>query len=405
MIFDVAIIGSGPANLFAAMELLYQYPESNLKVLVLERARRLNDSRNVANGWFGGSARSTVSMFIDPGFGGEVEDESTIALFIDRLKTYSGGAKLKVSRPKLLKRTLKRLSGVGILAQQPTTVPFSEDKMIRLGDFIYQWLKQHGTVFHKIDISSIHKLSSHHFEIETNNGTFQTKRCFLGAGRGGPEWLRTIDHNLELTSTESEYDLGVRLEFPSQSLHECISKTPYFRFKFGDFRTTVPSVQGSVETEEVGVVKVSNGRTTNSSKNYLANLALFRKFESENPERELYRLVEIVNVLCDGQLLREPVSRFLTGKSVLSPIKEFDSIREGVAKLVNAFPKLGTRCSLYAPEARLNVKRYNLSPGWESSDTEGLYIVGDQSGKTKSFVQAACSGLQAAHDILEKEGY
>ena len=125
--------------------------------------------------------------------------------------------------------------------------------------------------------------------------------------------------------------------------------------------------------------------------------------ESETTaERELYRLVEIVNVLCDGQLLREPVSKLLTGKSIVSPIKEFEHIREGVAKLVSVFPKMGKRCTLYAPEARLNVKRYNLSPGWESTDTAGLYIVGDQSGRTKSFVQAACSGIQAAHDILEE---
>jgi hypothetical protein len=391
------------------MELLNK-PNYYPKVLVLERARRLNDSRNVANGWFGGSARSTVSMFIDPNFGGEIDDDETLAGFIDRLKTYSGGGgatKLKISKPKLLKRTLKRLNGLGILTQQPTTISFSEDKMIKLGDFIYNWLKTHATVFHKIDVSSIHKTGLDYFDIETNNGNFRARKLCLGIGRGGTAWLDSIDHNLELKGEQSYFDLGIRLEFPIQSLQECISKTPYFRFKWGsDFRTTIPSVQGSVETEEVGPlnIKVSNGRTTNGSKNYLANLGIIKRFESDSPEQELYRLVEIVNVLCDGQLLREPISKLLTQKSIISPIKEFESIREGVAKFVTAFPKLATRCSLYAPEARLNVTRYNLSGGWESYDTEGLYIIGDYSGRTKSFVQAASSGLQAAWDIINKEG-
>lgn len=398
MIYDVVILGSGPASLFAAMELV---DRSDLKILILEKARRLNDSRNVSLGWFGGSARASVNMFLKPGFGGEIEDPEIIDLFVSRLGDYSN-SRFKISRPKLLKRTLKRLSGAGIIVQEPPTIHFTEDKMIKMGDLFYRHLKQKATVIHKIKTYSVHKADGL-FHIETNNGLFQSKKCIMGLGRSGAQWLKDIETNLDPSFEKTHFELGLRIEFPVHSLEECLSKTHFFRFKYGDYKTTVPTVNGAVETVELGNLKVSNGRTINSHRSYYANIALLKKFYSNDPEEQLLRLVEMANVLCDGQLLREPISKILTGKSIVSPIKEYDSMREGLSKLLSVFPSLKKKCAVYAPEARLNSLKYNLSPEWET-DVNGLYIIGDMSGRTKSFVQAACSGMLAAEHILEKEG-
>jgi thioredoxin reductase len=193
MIYDVVILGSGPASLFGAMELVNR---TDLKVLILEKARRLNDSRNVSLGWFGGSSRASVDLFLKPGFGGEIKDQDTIDMFLSRLDEYST-IKIRPSKPKLLKRTLKKLSAAGIVVQEPPTIHLTEDKMIRLGDYFYKHLKQHATVIHKIEISSIHKADGV-FNIETNDGLFRAKKCIMGLGRVGPRWLKTIDTNLEL---------------------------------------------------------------------------------------------------------------------------------------------------------------------------------------------------------------
>lgn len=50
MIYDVAIIGSGPSGIFAALELVQN---SGLSVLLIEKVKRIHDTRNVSNGWFG----------------------------------------------------------------------------------------------------------------------------------------------------------------------------------------------------------------------------------------------------------------------------------------------------------------------------------------------------------------
>jgi len=397
-IYDVILIGSGPANLFAAMELLKQ--DSSLSILLLERARRLNDSRNIANGWFGGSARAMTNMFLETNFGGNVADENSINLFVSRIKEYTNVENLKISKPKILKKTVKRLESAGIRLDEPTTLSLSEDRMIKLGDFLYKSLKDSATVLHKMTIKGVFKVNDH-FEIHTNDGTYKGLNVLMGAGRAGAKWLNEINHNLELESTDSSFDLGIRLEFQTKALQELFSKTPYFRFKFGEFKTTVPTIQGNVETVELSHVKTSNGRSISSQKNYNANMGLLKTFQSKTASKDAYRLVEIVNVISDQQLMKESVSKFLSGTSSISPIPEYQSLIPGVRELARHFPMLAQKGSFYAPEARLNTVKYKLTKDMET-EMNGLYIVGDMSGHTKSFVQAACSGINAARHIQGK---
>lgn len=396
MIYDIILIGSGPANLFAAMEIAQN---TDQKILILEKARRLNDSRNVSLGWLGASSRSAATLFMEPGFGGEIDDADVFAAFHQRLKEYTDG-KVKILKPKLLRRTVKHITDAGIDVFEPATIQMTEDRTIKLGDFLYQSLKRCATVLHKIEINSIVKTNDA-FHINTNDGEYVGKRVILGMGRGGPRWLKSITNNLDLEFEQDSFDFGIRLEFPYKSMEECLSKSSHFSFKFGDYKTTAPVVNGTVETEEIGEVRISNGRIINSHKSVNTNIGILKRFQSNNAEEDLYRLVEIVNVLCDGQLLREPVNKLLTSTSVASPVPEFDSLKDGVQKLVDVFPSLQTRCAVYAPEARLNTNRYKLSQSWQSG-IEGLYIIGDMSGRTRSFVQAACSGLLAAKHIIER---
>jgi len=394
--YDVAIIGSGPASLFAAMELVNR---SDLKVIILEKARRLNDSRNVSLGWLGGSARASIHMFTDPNFGGEIATEELIDQYLERLQVYGTG-NLKVAKKRLLKRSLKRVEDSIMEIDEPDTIIYSEDRMIKLGDFLYSQLREHATVMHKLNISKILK-TKEGFEINTDDEIFKAKKCIIGIGRGGGDWLLNKNKNLNLSFTQDTFDLGVRLEFPSFIMKEFADKAQNFRFRFGDFRTTLPVFMGTVETEEIGKIRCANGRAWNSNKSPMVNIGLLKKFKTKRPLKDVYRLSEIVNVLSDGQLLREPLGRVLKNETMISNLSEFQEIIEGIGQFITLFPGIKKRCTVYAPEVRLNPIRFNLSPFMES-DINNLYIVGDMSGWTNSFVQAACSGLLAANGILDE---
>lgn len=394
-VYDVAIIGTGPASIFAALELI---AKSKLDVVVLEKAKRLNDSRNVSMGWLGGSARSSVRLFLDNKFGGEVATKRLVNKFTKHLEIH-GPSKLKTSKKKVLKRTEKQASDFDIEIDQPETAIYTEDKMIKLGDQLYSHLRSNATVTHKLDILSIKKEDGL-FKVETPEKTYVARSLIMGMGRNGAKHIST-NYDLDLEPEGKTFDLGVRVEMPTFLLRELAEKTANFRFRFGDFRTTVPNFSGTVETEELDHIKISNGRGWGSKKSHMANFALLKKFTSESPLNDVYRLTEIINVLSDGQLFRDSLSRVLSNQTVLSQLPEYVEIVKGLDQFFMAFPTLKKRCFVYAPEARLNAVKFNTTKNMETN-IEGLYVVGDMSGKTRSFVQAACSGLAAAENILKQ---
>jgi hypothetical protein len=396
MIYDVIIIGAGAAGIFAAMELVNH---SKLNILLLEKARRLNDTRNTGLGWFGGSARSNVHMFVEPGFGGNVAQQRTIDMFVRRLNKY-GGSKIKLSQSKIPKKIIKTASDKGFIIEEPMVISYSEDKMIKLGNNLYSELKDKATVFHKVDILSIKKEGGY-FSVVTAEQTFKSRACILSMGRSGAQWLINGENFVKPTYTQSKYDFGIKLEFPSQALKSYISRNPYFRFKFDDFRTSVPSFHGSIEIEEVNNVKIANTRNLKGSKSNIASMSLLKTFESKNAIADVYRLCEITNLLTnETQLLREPLSRWISDTSILSSLPEFAPLKSGLTKLLDLIPELKNRLVIYGPEARLNAVEFKLNKNMES-DINKLYIIGDMSGKTHSFVQAACSGIVAAQSLIK----
>lgn len=394
--YDVIAVGSGPAVLFS---LLHLTKKTKLKILLLEKARRLNDSRNVSNGWFGGSARALVNMFVEPGFGGPIVDPALFAEFTDIL-TEHNVAPIKPNKVKVSKETLDLLESKNIQIDRPKCITVSEDKMIKFGDALYRNLKENATVIHKTDIFTIEKSREYGFKIESNNGVFFGEHLLLGLGRSGSMWLNNkAKTNFSLESCQSEFRLGIRLEFSLQAMQPLFEKNQYlFRLKYDDFKTTVPTLNGTVETEESGFLKISNGRKIHSNRVPLVNVGILKTFTSNTAHADLCRLVEMVNVLNDGQLFRDSISRFIAGESSIDPIKEYSMLRKGVERFLDVFSGIRDRGCVYGPEARLNAIRYKLSDSWET-EIPNLYIVGDMSGVTCSFVQAALSGLLAAKNI------
>ena len=65
------------------------------------------------------------------------------------------------------------------------------------------------------------------------------------------------------------------------------------------------------------------------------------------------RLVRIMNVLGDGKLIRERVSVFVSGKSVLNLMPELNELRDILMNLNTLVPHFQDIAWLCAPEAKL----------------------------------------------------
>jgi uncharacterized FAD-dependent dehydrogenase len=396
MTYDVVIVGAGCAGLLAAVELA---KKSKLSVLLIEQVKRIHDSRNISNGWFGGSAKSDVKIFDEPNFGGSVHTPRLFKAFTEHLTENMNGS-LRSVKSKLGKRELDSIQNLGFEVFEPSTYVLSADKMIQIEGSMQKSLQSRITIKTNCRIEKIDKVRGG-FNLHTSdNTTYFTKNCILALGRGGANWATHALQSLKVESDSDSYELGVRLEFPERLISKFNSTN--FRVKFGDYRTSLMSVRGTIEMENVDELKTSNTRIVSGKPTHNVSFSLLKTFKSKTPLQDVVRLVKIANVLADEQLLREPVSKWLSNTGILSPVPEYASMREGLEKLFELMPLAKKRAVVYAPEARLNTIKFRLSKDMETN-IGGLYVVGDMSGHTSSFAQAGCSGLAAAKHIIKED--
>lgn len=346
-----------------------------------------------------GSAKSDLKLFVEPGYGGEIQDTQLINRMLEHFQMHVKG-QLKLSKDKLNIRFLQRLEKMGVATDEPELVVIASEKFSRAEKSIQDYIANHITLQTNCVLEEIKK-EHRVFNLKTSKRDFKARKCIMALGRGGAHWLANTASKLKLEYDTDGFDLGVRLEFPHHSLRQLTAKSSSFRLRFGDYRTSAFSTRGTVEMEDVFNIKTSNGRSMSNKQTLYSSVALLKHFKSDDPLKDLERLVKMANILADDQLIKEPVNKILNDRSVLSPIPEYASLKEGILKLLEIFPEIRNKCQIYVPEARLNVLKFNLSNEMETS-VSGLYLVGDMSGRTKSFAQAACSGMLAAGHIIKE---
>jgi hypothetical protein len=400
IIYDVVIIGGGAAGVMAAIELA---SSTDLTIALLEKARRLNDARNIGYCWLGASARSSARLFKDPAVGGSGFSVPEWQQFADHMKHYYGSA-LKFKKPKLAKKVIKAATDAGFTVSGREVCTLSEEQFIRCADRMHMVLRRNINIIHKCDIERIEKLPAsgqtpEHFLIRTDDFSYRAKKVILSTGRSSQKWWEDLPKNFSTEFKADIYDIGLRLEMPTYHVDNALSKDFEHKLAWGEWETSMPIRKMNVETEEVGELKIANSRQCRNGKKAYTSFAISRTQWSDNPAADQRRLVALSNVLSDFQLLREPVSKLLSGESVLSPIPEYAAFAAAIRDLSKVIPQITARAMVFGPEARLNVRRYSITPSGETT-TSGFYMMGDVSGHQRSFVQAAISGLRVANGII-----
>jgi uncharacterized FAD-dependent dehydrogenase len=400
IIYDVIIIGGGAAGVLAAIELA---SSTNLTIAVLEKAKRLNDARNIGYCWLGASARSSARLFRDPSFGGSGFSDAEWSQFSDHMRHYYGSA-LKFKSLKLAKKINKAASDAGFAISGHDTCVLSEEQFIRCADRMHMVLKRNINIIHKCDLEGIEKVAKagavpEHFLIKTDDFSYKAKKVILSTGRSSQQWWEDLPKNFVPEFVADRFNIGLRIEMPAFHLDSALSKDFEHKVHWGEWEMSIPIRKMNVETEEVGDLKISNSRQCHNGKKTYTSFSISKEISSSQPAVDQQRLVALSNVLSDFQLVREPVSKILSGQSMLSPIPEYASFASAIRELSKLIPQITNRAMVFGPEASLNVRRYSLSATGETT-TSGFYMMGDVSGHQRSFVQAAISGLRVANGIV-----
>ncbi|MFX0115383.1 MAG: NAD(P)/FAD-dependent oxidoreductase [Candidatus Hodarchaeota archaeon] len=463
-VFDVLIVGGGPAGIFTAMELIKQ---SDLKIAILEKGKPLDKRHcpatatghcqkcnpcSMLNGWGGSGAFSDGKLTLTwRDVGGWLheyitKDLDSLIQEVDQTFLEFGVPENRLFNPSKDPRIVRfkrqaLLSGVELIPYKIRHI--GSDKTSEVLQKMYDWLVERGVqILFRQTVS----------EILTNNGkvtgvkvagppqkTYSAQKVILAVGRQGAKWLREEATRLGLRLVNNPVDVGVRVEIPAEIAAPLTDILYEFKCKFFSpsfdqlTRTFCVCPYGEVTIESYEDVLTVNGhsnadedtRTLNTNFAILVTSQFTEPFD--DPIAYGVSIASLANMLSGGGVIVQRLADLKRGRrsndsrmersivtptlkgavpgdlSFVLPERHLRSILEMIEALDSIIPGIDSgNTLLYGVEAKFYSSKLELNGNLETQ-IQGLYAVGDGAGVTRSLVHACVSGLVVARSILQSQ--
>lgn len=458
--WDVIIVGSGPAGIFAALELC-QAPD--LKVLLLEKGRDLERrdcpiiGRDIScppchpcglvSGWGGAGAFSDGKLTLSANVGGRLKDyigqERTEELihYVDDLYLRFGASDRIYGVGDEVERIARRAAVAGL-----RLIPFpirhvGTERCREVLRAIREFLSDKVAIRTGTTAKSIIAKDGRAHGVETQDGErLECRYLVVAPGREGADWLANQARHLKLTLENNPVDVGVRVELPGAVLEEITNvvyeaKLEFYSKSFDDrIRTFCMCPWGEVAMESSGgtdPVMTVNGHSYADRKTENTNFALLVSTTFTEPFKDPIAygryLARLANILSGGVIVQR-LGDLLEGRrstpariqrgiiqptlksatpgdlSFVLPYRYLKNIIEMLEAMDRLAPGVASRHTLlYGVEVKFYSSRLSLSESLES-ELPDLFAVGDGAGVTRGLVQASASGVLVAREILTRLG-
>ncbi len=456
--YDVIIVGSGPAGIFAALELTQA---TDLSILLLEKGKGLHHRNcpiigkelscppctpcDLVSGWGGAGAFSDGKLTLSPQVGGQLQSylgsEKTADLIrhVDDIYLRFGASNEVYGVGPDVEQLARKaeLAGLRLI---PTPIRHMGTELCRevLKD-MHQFLANRIESQTDTATTSIIVQDGAVKGIQTDDGQqIESRYVIIAPGREGADWLLKEAARLGLTLHNNPVDIGVRVELPFAVLKELTdvfyeSKLEFHSPTFGDrIRTFCMCPAGEVTMETTGghdsVITV-NGHSYAHRKTGNTNFALLVSANFSPPFREPIGygryLARLANIISGGVIMQrwgdlneghsstsisiedgavEPTLRSATPGD-LGYVLPYRFLK-GIGEMLTAMDKLAPGLAsphtlLYGVEVKFYSSRLELS---ESLETEinSMFAIGDGAGVSRGLIQAAASGVVAAREIVKR---
>ncbi|MDD3178162.1 MAG: FAD-dependent oxidoreductase [Candidatus ainarchaeum sp.] len=445
--YDVIIVGAGPAGLFASYELKKQNP--NLTILLIDKGNLVENRKKteVMNGFGGAGTFSDGKLHFTPVLSHEkmfhlfsISEYQKYLDYIERLFLDYG------VEPNYFPKDLNKAKNLVDIAERNNiklfirkTLHVGTDKLPQIIQKIQEDIKKEGVkLLPKTEIKDLiienKKIKG---IITSENKIFYGKNIILAPGRYNAAWLEEITEKYNISKVYDKVEVGVRVEFP-QSINNGHSELMYetiyslYTKTYDDVvRTFCPCPKGFVAIEDYKDFICVNGYSNSDNDGTNSNFALVVEVNLTKPLQSTRKYAEFVakgvTLIGDGKPIVQRFKDLKNGRRstesrmkkahIIPSLKEAvpgdigmalpyritKNLIEGIEQLSKILPGLdGDSTFLYAPEVKFRSNKIKTNKFLET-EIEGLFMAGDGAGVSGNIVGAAISGIVAAEGILKKK--
>ena len=453
---DVIIVGTGPAGIFSALELIDQ---TELSILMLEKGPDINRRKCPANrglgcincdpcsllsGWGGAGAFSDGKLTLSTEVGGWLNEYCTkeklndLVNHVDSVYLRFGATKhLYGADLDRIDEIERRASFAGLKLVPQRVRHMGTEKCAQTLRKMRRHLKDRVAIRTKTDVKSLLVEKDKILGVETTKGEkIKGKYVIVAPGRSGAEWLKFEAESQGLKTLNNPVDVGVRIEVQSPIMEELTEvlyepKLIYYSKSFDDqVRTFCVAPRGEVITESYNGVLTINGQSYAERKTGNTNFAILVSTSFTEPFREPIAygkyLARLTNLLSGGVIIQRlgdleagrrsteeriersmvvPTLKIATpgDLSFALPYRYLADIREMLQALDEVAPGIYSKDTLlYGTEVKFYSSRLELSDCLETR-IHNLFTIGDGAGVSRGLIQGSASGVIAAKEIMKRE--
>ena len=456
--YNVAIIGAGPAGIFAALEITKLKPD--WKVILIEKGQKIEKRKCLLRegyekcptckkcgllcGWGGAGAFSNGKLTLTPDVGGHLVDYMSrekvedLIKYADDLYLKFGATDEVFGTDKKVFQEIERQAALAELKLVHSPVRhLGTERSLDVLKGMQDYLDEKITIINNVCAKNLIVECEQVKGIVLDNGeTIRAEYTIIAPGREGADWLtKEFDKN-KIGFVNNAVDVGVRVELPApvfepltSKLYE--SKLVYYSPTFGDeVRTFCMNPNGEVVQENYNGISTVNGHSYAEKTTNNTNFALLvsKKFTEPFKEPIQYgqHVASLANMLAGGVLVQR-FGDLLEGRrstperikssiitptltcatpgdlSLVIPYRQMLSIIEMLYALDKIAPGTASRYTLlYGIEVKFYSARVKLTNELETEGVKNLFAIGDGAGVTRGLIQASASGIHAARTICSR---
>ena len=461
--YDVVIIGAGPAGLFAAYELITK--NKDLKVAILERGNCVKNRicpmtkkkvpcQNcnpcaILSGYGGAGTFSDGKLNFIPKIGKsdlmKYMSESDAYKLIDETEKifnkFNMDADVYPSNMDEANEIKKEVAIQGAKLLLIKQKHLGSDHLPEYIQGISDYLTDNKVkLFDRCNVLDIKTINKEEHEIiykkDKEEKIIKAKNVIVAPGRAGAKWLQVLADKYNIPYNSRSIEIGVRVEVRKDIMEDITNviydPTIFIKTKtYGDeIRTFCTNPGGFVAKENYYGYICVNGHALKDKKSNNTNFAFISKINLTEPvtNTRVYgeSIARIANVLGDSKPIIQSLKDLRRGRrsqwhkisegfieptlkdcvagdlALVMPHRIITNILEGLETLDKIIPGVNNDDTLlYGPEIKFFSNEIETDNNFKI-ENDNIYFIGDGSGKAGNIVTAASTGLIAARDILKR---